>query len=288
MSSGSKRCAVSWVLLAVGSTNGCIIRCPRGRKKTNGCSSSFVLLGRLAEASTAVLAFSKTSRKQVSTSVKNEWLELPFVPGGDSRHGMRTNQIRAVRGYKRPKPKGGAAASIAPNRLNQQFTFSRANEAWVTDITYIRTWEGWLYLAVVIDLYSRKVVGWSMKATLAREVVLDALLMAVWKRKPKEEVIVHSDQGSQYGSDVWVRFCRAHNLTPSMSRRGNCHDNAVAESFFSSLKKEQVRKKIYRTRDDARADLFHYIEVFYNRRRRHSHIGGVSPEAFEEAAAKAV
>ena len=109
-----------------------------------------------------------------------------------------------------------------------------------------------------------------MKQTLARELVLDALLMAVWKRKPRQEVIVHSDQGSQYGSDDWLRFCRSHNLAPSVSRRGNCHDNAVAESFFSTLKKERFRKKVYRTRDDARADLFDYIEVIFNRKRRHS------------------
>ena len=112
--------------------------------------------------------------------------------------------------------------------------------AWVTDITYIRTWEGWLYLAVVIDLHSRIVVGWSTKPTLARELVLDAVLMAVWKRKPRHEVIVHSDQGCQYGSDDWQRFCRTHKLVTSMSRRGNCWDNAVAESFFSSLKKERL------------------------------------------------
>lgn len=122
-----------------------------------------------------------------------------------------------------------------------------------------------------------------MKRTLERGLVLDALLMAVWRRRPCQSVLVHSDQGSQYGSDDWMRFCRANNLEPSMSRRGNCWDNAVAESFFSSLKKERIRKQIYRTRDLARADVFDYIEGFYNRRRRHSHLGGMSPEAFERA-----
>ena len=159
----------------------------------------------------------------------------------------------------------------------------RPDHAWVTDITYIRTWQGWLYLAVVIDLFARNVVGWSMKPTLAKELVVDALLMAVWRRKPKDTVIVHSDQGSQYGSGDWLRFCREHQLEPSMSRRGNCWDNAVAESFFSSLKKERIKKRIYKTRELARADIFDYIEVFYNRTRRHSHLGGVSPEAFERA-----
>ena len=116
-----------------------------------------------------------------------------------------------------------------------------------------------------------------MKPTLARELVLDAILMAVWRRKPRHNVIIHSDQGTQYGSDDWLRFCRQHRLEPSMSRRGNCWDNAVVESFFGSLKKERIKKRVYKTREMARADVFDYIEVFYNRKRRHSHLGGVSP-----------
>ncbi|WP_448310476.1 IS3 family transposase [Pantoea sp. PGP6] len=196
---------------------------------------------------------------------------------------MQLNRIKAVRGYKAPRRIAGRPSVVAPNRVQRQFTVVRANQVWVTDITYIRTWQGWLYLAVVIDLFARNVVGWSMKPTLSRELALDALMMAVWRRKPDSEVIVHSDQGSQYGSDDWQRFYRANNLAPSMSRRGNCWDNAVAESFFSSLKKERIRKRIYKTRDLARADIFDYIEVFYNRSRRHSHLGGVSPEAFEQA-----
>ena len=198
---------------------------------------------------------------------------------------MRTHRIQAIRGYKAPRRIVGRPSLIAPNRLNRQFTVEAADQAWVTDITYLRTWQGWLYLAVVVDLYSRMVVGWSMKPTLARELALDALLMAIWRRKPSGPVIVHSDQGSQYGSDDWQRFCRSHRLEPSMSRRGNCWDNAVVESFFSSLKKERIRKRVYKTRDLARADVFDYIEIFYNRTRRHSHIGGVSPEAFEQASA---
>jgi putative transposase len=196
---------------------------------------------------------------------------------------MRINKIKDVRGYKAPRAIAGRPSIISPNRLNREFTVSAPNQVWVTDITYIRTWQGWLYLAVVVDLYARKVVGWSMKPTLSRELALDALLMAVWRRKPAQSVLVHSDQGSQYGSDDWKRFCQANNLQPSMSRRGNCWDNAVAESFFSSLKKERIRKRIYKTRDLARADIFDYIEVFYNRTRRHSHLGHVSPEAFERA-----
>jgi putative transposase len=196
---------------------------------------------------------------------------------------MRTSKIAAIRGYKSPRASRGRPSILSPNTLNREFTVDQVDRVWVTDITYIRTWQGWLYLAVVLDLHTRKVVGWSMKPTIARELALDALMMALWRRKPTQRVLVHSDQGSQYGSDDWRRFCDANNLESSMSRRGNCWDNAVAESFFSSLKKERIRKRIYKTRDLARADIFDYIEVFYNRNRRHSHLGGVSPEAFERA-----
>jgi len=196
---------------------------------------------------------------------------------------MSNNKIKALRGYKAPRAVKGRPSLVAPNTLNRAFSVPEPDVAWVTDITYIRTWQGWLYLAVVLDLYSRKVIGWSMKPSMHRDLVLDAVMMAVWRRKPKRSVIIHSDQGSQYGSDDWVRFCKTHNLNPSMSRRANCWDNAVAESFFSSLKKERIKKRIYKTRELARADIFDYIEVFYNRSRRHSHLGGVSPEAFEAA-----
>jgi putative transposase len=196
---------------------------------------------------------------------------------------MNVNGIKAMHGYKIPRGIYGRPSIIAPNKLQREFTVHYPDRAWVTDITYIRTWQGWLYLAVVMDLFARKVIGWSMKPTLARELVLDAILMAVWRRKPKEKVIIHSDQGTQYSSDDWLRFCRYHNLEISMSRRGNCWDNAVVESFFGSLKKERIKKRIYKTRELARADVFDYIEVFYNRKRRHSHLGGVSPEAFERA-----
>ncbi len=198
---------------------------------------------------------------------------------------MQENGVKPVRGYKKPRTIAGRPSIIAPNRLQRAFTVDAPNKVWVTDITYVRTWQGWLYLAVVVDLFARKVVGWSMKPSLSRELAMDALLMAVWRRTPADSVLVHSDQGSQYGSDDFKRFCQANNLEPSMSRRANCWDNAVAESFFSSLKKERIQKRIYKTRDLARADIFDYIEVFYNRTRRHSHIGGVSPEAFETAAA---
>jgi putative transposase len=199
---------------------------------------------------------------------------------------MKAHNIVAKRGYKSPRHTGGRSSLVVPNKLQRAFTVDQADVTWVTDITYIRTWQGWLYLAVVIDLYSRKVVGWSMRPTLHKEIVLDALVMAVWRRRPKGSILVHSDQGTQYGSEDWMRFCLDHRLEPSMSRRGNCWDNAVAESFFSSLKKECIRKRVYKTRDLARADIFDYIEMFYNPKRRHTHLGGVSPEAFEQAASK--
>lgn len=195
---------------------------------------------------------------------------------------MRLASIQSIRGYRKPRFKSGKPAIAAPNRLQQQFTVSKPDAVWVTDITYIRTHEGWLYLAVVIDLYSRAVIGWSMKPSMQTEIVLDALLMAVWRRKPRHSVIIHSDQGSQFGSDDFVRWSKDNRLIPSMSRRGNCYDNAVAESFFSNLKKERIKRKIYATREEAKSEIFDYIEVFYNRTRRHSFLHQLSPMAFEQ------
>lgn len=199
---------------------------------------------------------------------------------------MKRHKIRAQRGYKQPGVRYTKPAVVAPNRLQQQFTIDQPNRAWGTDITYIRTYEGWLYLAVVMDFSSRRIIGWSMKPTLAKEIVLDALLMAVWRRQPQQNVIIHSDQGSQYSSDSWQRFCQTHGLLPSMSRRGNCYDNAAVESFFGSLKKEKIRRHIFKTREKARAELFEYIEVFYNRARRHQHLGNISPVDYEQQMAK--
>ena len=195
---------------------------------------------------------------------------------------MRQEKLRSVRGYKRPRYRVGRPATTAPNRLQQQFTVGKPDKAWVTDITYIRTYEGWLYLAVVLDLYSRAVIGWAMQPTMTTELALKALMMAVWRRKPKHTVIIHSDQGSQFGSDDFTRWCKENRLVASMSRRGNCYDNAVAESFFSSLKKEQIKRRIYATRNEAQSEVFDYIEGFYNRTRRHSHLGLLSPLAFEQ------
>jgi putative transposase len=195
---------------------------------------------------------------------------------------MRVNKIRAVRGYRTRQRSVSKPSELVPNVLLRNFDVTRPNKAWVTDITYIRTWQGWLYLAVVMDLFSRLIVGWATRPTIGRELALDAIMMAVRRRRPKR-TIIHSDQGSQYGSDDWRRFCLSNHLEPSMSRRGNCWDNAVAESFFSSLKKERIKKRIYKNREIAHADISEYIESFYNRTRRHSHLGGVSPEDFETA-----
>ena len=158
--------------------------------------------------------------------------------------------IAAQVGYKRrPGRYGGKPAVVASNTLDRQFEVDAPDKVWVTDITYIKTHEGWLYLAVVIDLFSRHVVGWSAQPRMTTERALQALLAAVWRRKPKAKVMIHSDQGSQVTSREWQQFLSQHNLDASMSRRGNCHDNAVAESFFQLLKRERIRRRTYLTRE---------------------------------------
>ena len=230
--------------------------------------------------------------------IKQFWLESGGVYGyrkiySDLReHGERCGENRVYRlmhlaglkaqvGYRKPRQRGGPPHVVVPNQLNRQFTTEQPNESWVTDITYIKTHEGWLYLAVVLDLFSRKVVGWSMRSRITKELVLDALLMAVWRRKPTSNVTVHSDQGSQYTSHDWQSFLKNHGLEASMSRRGNCHDNAVAESFFNLLKRERIRRRAYKTRAEARQDVFDYIEMFYNPTRKHLRNGMLSPVEFE-------
>jgi transposase InsO family protein len=173
------------------------------------------------------------------------------------------------------------AQPIAPNVVARNFTATTANEVWVTDITYVPTNEGWLYLAVVLDLYSRRVVGWSMSDRPTTAFALEALTMAIANRRPAAGLIHHSDRGCQYASDEYQRLLSNHGFIGSMSRKGDCWDNAVAESFFATLKTELVHDARWKTRDQARAALFHYIEVFYNRRRLHSTIGYVTPVDFE-------
>lgn len=191
--------------------------------------------------------------------------------------------IKAQIGYKRrPGTYGGKPSVVVDNTLDRQFNVDAPDTVWVTDITYIKTYEGFAYLAVVIDLYSRRVVGWSMQGRQTTDVALQALLSAVWRRKPKNKVLIHSDQGSQFTSIDWASFLKHHHLEHSMSRRGNCHDNAVAESFFNLLKRERIRRRTYKTRADARKDMFDYIEMFYNPIRKHARNGMLSPVNFEE------
>ena len=240
-------------------------------------------------------------RRRLTGLIKQSWLESGCVYGYRKIHHdllslgepcaantvaklMQSEGLRAQVGYKRrPGKYGTKPAVVAANRLQQNFNVSAPDTVWVTDITYIRTHEGWLYLAAVIDLYSRKVVGWSMHSRMQTSLALNALLMAVWRRKPTEKVIIHSDQGSQFTSHEWREFLNDHNLEASMSRRGNCYDNAVAESFFHLLKTERIRRKTYKTRQEARQDVFDYIEIFYNPKRRHANNGMLSPVEFEMA-----
>jgi transposase InsO family protein len=170
---------------------------------------------------------------------------------------------------------------VAENLLNRQFEPESKNESWVADITYIPTREGWLYLAVVEDLFSRMVVGWSMDATMTSRLVVDALGMAVIRRLPGSSLVAHSDRGSQYASEHYQQLLSEKGITCSMSRRANCWDNSPMESFFASLKKELVHHEDYATRAEAKASIFEYIETFYNRVRRHSTLGYLSPVNFE-------
>lgn len=169
----------------------------------------------------------------------------------------------------------------APDMLKRCFKTSQPNQAWVSDTTFIPTRQGWLYLAVVLDLYSRSAIGWAMGNANDSTLVQDALTMAIWRRGKKEQIIVHSDQGSTYSSGAYQQLLKEHQLICSMSRKGECLDNAVAESFFGTLKTELVDHEVYRTKEEAKQSLFEYIEVFYNRRRRHSYLGYVSPEEYE-------
>jgi transposase InsO family protein len=174
---------------------------------------------------------------------------------------------------------------IAPNRLARNFTATAMNRIWLADLTYIPTGEGWLYLAAVLDVYTRKIVGWSMRDTLHTDIALEALTMAVERQRPAAGLIHHSDRGIQYAAEAYRYRLAAANITPSMSRKGNCWDNAPMESFFHTLKTERVHHRIYATRDQARRDLFAYIEGFYNPHRLHSALGYQSPAEMERKAA---
>jgi putative transposase len=196
---------------------------------------------------------------------------------------MRLQALRA-----RPRRRGlpadrGERSVLADNLLDRQFQADAPNQKWVADFTYIWTAEGWLYVAVVLDLYSRRIVGWSMQSSMTSQLVADALMMAVWRRGKPVELLHHSDQGSQYTSEHFRELLKEQGITCSMSRAGEVWDNSAMESFFSSLKTERMVRKVFRSREHARAEVFDYIERFYNPTRRHSTLGYVSPKAFEKA-----
>jgi putative transposase len=198
---------------------------------------------------------------------------------------MRDNDVRAksARKFRCSTTDSNHRLPVAGNVLDREFDPKGPNESWVADITYIPTREGWLYLAIVEDLYSRRVVGWSMAATMESRLVVDALEMAVQRRLPGEGLLAHSDRGSQYASEHYQSLLGKHGIECSMSGVGQCWDNAPAESFFATLKKELVHHEDYQTRQEARASIFEFIEVFYNNQRLHSSLGYVTPAAYEQS-----
>lgn len=204
------------------------------------------------------------------------------VSRGEARRLMRAANV-AVKQRKKYKVTTDSShlQPVYDNVLDRNFQADQPNQAYVGDITYIWTQEGWLYLAVVIDLYSRKVVGWSMDKRMVAGLVCNALTMAIWQRQPKAGLLVHSDRGSQYASHVYRRLLEKHRYVGSMSRKGNCWDNAVAESFFGTLKQERVQWRHYQTREEAMADIRDYIVMHYNENRLHSSLGYVSPNDYE-------
>lgn len=198
------------------------------------------------------------------------------------RRVMKNLSLKAKRPKQHRYSSIGQMSSIAPNTLNRQFKPAQSNSHWTGDITYIRTSQGWLYLAIVLDLYSRRVVGWAFSGQPNSELSTRALQLAVQHRRPEQPLLFHTDQGVQYSSDQFQRSLRTHGITASMSRRGNCLDNAVTERFFRSLKTERVNTRQHKTRQEAMEDIADYIEPFYNRIRRHSTLGNLSPAAYEE------
>jgi putative transposase len=219
----------------------------------------------------------------------------PRVHGELVREGLKASRKRVARlmreaglrakGSRKYKPTTDSDHSlpVAPNLLQRNFQTARPDAAWVSDITYIWTREGWLYLAAILDLYSRKVVGWMLADRMTASLVCSALDKAARQRRPAPGLIFHSDRGSQYASHALRRRLWRHQMRQSMSRRGNCWDNAVAESFFATLKKELVRDRAFDTREQAEREIFQYIEVFYNRQRAHSLLSYETPDAFEDS-----
>ena len=204
------------------------------------------------------------------------------VSRNKARNLMREAQVK-VRHKKKFKvtTNSNHRQPVFENLVNREFTVNKPDQVYAADVSYVWTQEGWLYLAVVIDLFSRKAVGWSMSSRMKAELVCDALRMAIWRRRPKPGLIHHSDRGSQYASKAFRRLLKANGILGSMSRKGNCWDNAVVESFFGSLKQERVQWKHYQTRLEAQQDILQYMAVFYNGYRLHSTLGYVSPNEYE-------
>jgi putative transposase len=194
---------------------------------------------------------------------------------------LRSLQAKQTKRYK-TTTKRNKAQPVAPNLLKRDFVAQRPNQKWLTDITYIPTQEGWLYLAAVLDLFSRRIVGWAMSDRMTSDLTMDALKMAIRQRRPGISLIHHSDQGSQYTDGEYQQLLKDYGIQVSMNGVGSWYDNAPMESFIGSLKSEWVHHHRYRTRDEARTDIFYYIEAFYNRRRLHSALGYLSPEAYEQ------
>ena len=235
------------------------------------------------ELSAAIRAsFLRSDRTYGARRVWHDLLEEGYACGLHCVERLMRQAAFKARPKRRQPPKDqGMRSVIAANVLEREFDADGPNQKWVADFTYFWTAEGWLYVAAVIDLFSRRVVGWALRSRPTTELALQALLSAIWRRKPKPGLLIHSDQGTQYTSREWAAFLREHGLQHSMSRRGNCHDNAVAESFFQLLKREKIRRQTYHTRDDARREVFEYIDMFYNPKRKHTNNGMLSPIDFE-------
>lgn len=234
-----------------------------------------VLIKDIYEANHRTYGARKVYEELLKLNIKISFNTVASIMSEHRLFGVKKRKFKITTNSDHPWP-------IAPNILQQDFNIKEANKAWASDITYIRTAEGWLYLAVVMDLYSRKIVGWSMSERMKSQLPIDALQMALNNRRPQAGLIHHSDRGSQYASAAFQRKLKANGIIPSMSARGNCYDNAVVESFFSSLKLEWIyNRPFFKTRQQARGRIFEYIEGFYNTRRSHSYLGYLAPNEFE-------
>ena len=262
------------------SRSGLYAACRRGRSARDGAND--VLLAGIRAAHADSRQVYGAPRIQRELAAQGLACSLNRVKRLMQAHGIRARMRKRFR----PAAQSSHLQPIAPNRLDNGFLVERPNQAWTSDITYLKTEEGWLYLAVVLDLYSRRVIGWATRARINTELVTAALVMALWHRKPSAGLVMHSDRGVQYASQDYRRLLADHGLVQSMSGKGNCYDNATMERFFASLKTERTYHRHYTSHEEAKRDVFDYIELFYNRVRRHSSLNYLSPVAFEKAWAK--